>query len=163
MTDPRMIANTREPMHHPWPADCMVQGGGSGVVFRKGDAYRTAFVEAFPGTFLRGEGPTIADAEDACWAQYEVLAGCAHDQGFDRRHYVNGAGYCRACGSWFGPRVTGFEPLPEYYAPSRHGSLMERAFGGDEAAVGEILSAVARVDELPEAPPAAPDTTRENR
>ena len=34
---------------HPWPADMLVQRGGTGIVF-EGDApaYRTAFVETFP-------------------------------------------------------------------------------------------------------------------
>lgn len=146
----RVIANTSEPMRHPWPEDCYVQGGAHGVVFGPdGKAYRTAFVEAFPGTFLRGEGPTIAEAEDACWAKNEILAACPHDQGFDRRHYVNGSGFCRRCGTWFSKDVTGFEELPECYEPSRRKSLMERAFSGDLDAAGEILSVVGRVDELP--------------
>jgi hypothetical protein len=153
----RLIENTREPMRHPWPADCFVQGGGSGVVFRRqGEPYRTAFVEAFPaGTFLRGEGKTIAGAEDSCWAQFQVLSACAHDQGFDRRHYDNGGGYCRACGTWFGPSVTRFEPLPSYYErSSRPSTLMERAFAGEEAAVDEVLGTVGRADQLPGAPDA---------
>ena len=150
----RLIANTREPMRHPWPEDCMVQGGAHGVVFGPGcpdgKPYQTAFVEAFPaGTFLRGEGATIAEAEDACWAKYEVLASCPHDQGFDRRDYVNGSGFCRRCGTWFGTDVTGLAPLPEYYQPSERQSLMERAILGDEDAAAEIINTVARARELP--------------
>jgi hypothetical protein len=148
----RLIEHTQEPMRHPWPADCMVQGGAAGVVFREGGTYRTAFVEAFPGTFLRGEGKTIAEAEDACWAKYEVLAACPHNQGFDRRDYVNGAGFCRRCGTWFGSRVTGFDPLPEYYEKSSQPSLMERAFLGDMNAAAEIIGTVACASQLPEAP-----------
>ena len=147
----RLIEHTTEPMRHPWPADCKVQGGAHGVVFTDGEPYRTAFVEAFPGTFIRGEGKTIAEAEDACWAIYERLAACPHDQGFDRRHYVNGAGFCRGCGTWFSSNVTGFEPLPEYYRKSERRSLMERAFLGDMAAAAEILSTVAHAGDLPEA------------
>jgi hypothetical protein len=150
----RMIENTSEPMRHPWPADCEVQGGRAGVVFSEAGNYRTAFVEAFPGTFLRGEGKTIAEAEDACWAKYEVLAACPHDQGFERRHYINGAGHCRRCGTWFGRAVTGFEPLPEYYEPSPYGSLLDRAFAADPDALAEVIGTVARKDELPGPPDA---------
>ncbi len=146
----RLIANTSEPARHPWPEDCLIQGGSRGVVFREGSPYRTAFVEAFPGTFLRGEGATITEAEDACWAKYERLAACPHDQGFDRRHYVNGSGFCRRCGTWFPDRVTGFDALPEYYEHSNRPSLMERAFSGDTGAAAEIIGTVARVNELPE-------------
>jgi hypothetical protein len=146
-----LIANTRERARHPWPDGCHVQGGTAGVVFAAGGTYRTAFVEAFPaGTFLRGEGATVADAEDACWAKYQALAGCPHDQGFDRRDYVNGCGFCRRCGTWFSQEVTGFDPLPEYYAPSKRPSLMERAFLGDMEAAAEIITTVARADQLPE-------------
>jgi hypothetical protein len=148
--DPRLIANTTEPARHPWPEDCFVQGGGRGVVFAEGKTYRTAFVEAFPaGTFLRGEGATIAEAEDACWAQYERLSGCPHDQGFDRRDYVNGSGFCRRCGTWFGAAATGFDPLPEYCERSRKPSMLERAFLGDMDAAAEIISTVASVGDLP--------------
>ena len=63
-TEPRLIEHTNEPMRHPWPADCYVQGGDRGVVLTEDGSYWTAFVEAFPGTFIRGEGVTIADAED---------------------------------------------------------------------------------------------------
>ena len=115
-------------------------------------SYRTAFVEAFPGTFLRGEGETIAEAEDACWAQYERLAACPHDQGFDRRSYVNGSGFCRRCGIWFPPRVTGFDPLPEYHDPASRSRLplLERAFAGDPDALEEVLRAAVRADGPPE-------------
>ncbi len=156
----RLIANTNEPIRHPWPEDCMVQGGPRGVVVGSAGAYRTAFVEAFPGTFLRGEGATIAEAEDACWARYERLTACPHDQGFERRHYVNGSGFCRRCGTWFGSDVTGFEPLPEYYEHDKDLSLLERALLGDIGAAAEIAAVLARADELPTREPsreAAPD------
>lgn len=145
----RMIENTDEPMRHPWPDGCGVQGGSSGVVFHQGGSYRTAFVEVFPaGTFLRGEGVTIADAEDACWAKYQVLAKCPHDQGFERRDYVNGSGFCLRCGIWFGRSVTGFAPLPEYYKPSKRRTLLDLAFSDPDVAL-DVIEVVARADELP--------------
>jgi hypothetical protein len=147
----RLIENTTEPMRYPWPEDCKVQGGGRGVVFTNSTSYRTAFVEAFPGTFIRGEGKTIAEAEDACWVKYERLAACPHDQGFDRRDYVNGSGFCRRCGTWFASDTTGFDPLPEYYERKRRPSLIERAVLGDMVAASEIIATVVRATELPEA------------
>lgn len=155
---PRLIENTHEPMRHPWPDDSEVQGGSRGVVIkREGGAYRTAFVEAFvDGTFLRGEGPTIADAEDACWAQYEHLRACPtypkHGP-FDRRSYRNGSGYCTGCGGWFPGAITGLPELPE--DPDEEPSLMARALTGDLAAA-EAVMLVANVDDLPAAPGVAP-------
>lgn len=140
-TEPRFIANTNEPVRHPWPADCLVQGGDRGVVFGTGGTYRTAFVEAFPGTFLRGEGHTIADAEDACWAKYQRMTACDHGP-FERRGYTNGGGFCTSCGTFF-PDI--FRPLPP--DPDRPKSLMDRVFGDQDLnAAIEVLDTVARVD-----------------
>ena len=136
---PRMIANTDQPMRHPWPADCYVQGGGHGIVFKRGGgSYRTAFVEAFPDTFLRGEGPTLADAEDACWIKYQTMQACpaAPDHGpFEARGYTNGAGFCTRCGGWFA-RV--LPPQPEQ-GDVRPNSLLHRAFTGDVDAAVEAI------------------------
>lgn len=144
-TEPRLIANTTEHARHPWPADCYIQGGDRGVVFgRDGQPYRTAFVEAFPDTFLRGEGPTIADAEDACWAKYQRMVNCEHGP-FERRGYTNGGGFCVPCGTFFSNI---FRPLPP--DPDAPKSLMERVFGDlDMQAAAEVLETVARVDDLP--------------
>lgn len=83
-----------------WPEDCMVQGGGGGVVFvRGGDNYTTAFFEAFPrdhNTFIRGEGKTIADAEKAAWDKYQRQSQCDHPS-FTRKKYTNGAAFCTEC------------------------------------------------------------------
>lgn len=111
-TEPRLIEHTKEPMRHPWPADCYVQGGNRGVVLTEDGSYWTAFVEAFPGTFIRGEGVTIADAEDACWKRFEHLNACptAPDHGpFEAQGYTNGSGFCTNCGGWFS-RVLLAEP-----------------------------------------------------
>ena len=144
----RLVANTDHPLRHPWPADCFVQGGDRGLVFRKGaDPEFTAFVEACPrnpDTFLRGEGATVADAEDACWAQYQRVVTCTPTGGepdgaphgpYERRQYTNGSGYCVRCGCWF-PRV-----LPEAPDdPDREPSLLERALTGDTGAAVEVLA-----------------------
>ncbi|KQO98779.1 hypothetical protein ASF30_12005 [Leifsonia sp. Leaf264] len=84
----------------------LVQGGGHGIVFRRdgGSAYNTAFVEAFPeGTFIRGEGATIEEAEDAAWAKYQQYVSCPTHE-WEPRGYVNGAGFCKHCNQ-FGSKV----------------------------------------------------------
>jgi len=96
---------------NPWPGDCPIQWGNNGVVFRKdGEAYRTAFFEAFPrnpGTFIRGEGKTVAEAEGKAWARYEKIRACT-EHAFERRDYRNGAGICAKCGMF---KSGAFEPL----------------------------------------------------
>lgn len=89
---------------HPWPDDCAVQGGTSSlVIVRKGENYTTAFFEAFPRspqTFLRGEGPSVEEAEDAAWAKWQRIVACpsggAHE--YEARGYRNGCGFCKHCG-----------------------------------------------------------------
>ncbi len=102
-----LIKNTTVEARHPWPDGMRVQGGGHGVVFVRGtgDSYETAFVEAFPSrTFIRGEGATVEDAEDACWAKYLKVVTCTGggEHGpYEARDYENGSGFCTKCGTWF--------------------------------------------------------------
>lgn len=79
-----------------WPDDCMVQWGGEGVVLGKA-SYTTAFFEAFPhgGGFIRGEGPTIKDAEANAFTKFKREAACDHVWG--RRGYTNGGTICLKC------------------------------------------------------------------
>ena len=151
MTD-RMITRTDQPQQHPWPADCYVQGGTRGIVFGgPSGTYRTSFVEAFPrnpATFIRGEGHTVAEAEDACWAAFERVRDCADGTGqhgpYEARQYQNGSGFCARCGAWFSNVLP---PQPEDRPDS---SLMGRLFLGDDDALAEVVDAVTRVDELPD-------------
>lgn len=102
-----------------WPEDCHVQWGGRGVVLsdKPGGSYNTAFFEAFPkaGGFIRGEGPTIAEAEAKAFEQYQRSAACDHL--WSRGKYTNGGAICRRCKGFqsvFEPivRLGGFrEPL----------------------------------------------------
>lgn len=113
----RLIENTDEPMRCDWPAEVEVQGGSRGVVLGAGGSYWTAFVEAFAdGTFLRGEGATVEEAERACWQRYTALRACpsypAHGP-WDQRGYTNGSAFCTGCGGWFPGRVTGLPEVPE--------------------------------------------------
>ncbi len=99
----------------PWPQSCGVQAGGKGLVIDTGapsGSYTTAFFEAFPAepncdTFIRGEGPTVEEAEAKAFAQYEKFSQCSHASGFERRSYTNGAGFCKDCGMF---KSKAFEP-----------------------------------------------------
>lgn len=82
-----------------WPEDCLVQWGGHGVVLSEapGKSYGTAFFEAFPksGGFIRGEGPTIAEAEAQALEKFHRESACTHLWGRDR--WTNGGAICRKC------------------------------------------------------------------
>lgn len=142
----RIIANTETMARHPWPEDLYVQGGDLGVVMSPKGNYRTAFVEAFPGTFLRGEGATVTEAEDACWAQYQRYLHCdgngPHGP-MERRGYRNGGAICGRCGVWMGCVL---DELPD---DDREPSLLERALDHDGDALAEIFTTMANADALP--------------
>lgn len=84
-----------------WPDDCMVQWG-HGIV------PANPFFEAFPpGTFIRGDGETIEEAERKAFAQYERDLACDHHWGRLRPGprgvtYTNGVAFCRKCGGFRG-------------------------------------------------------------
>lgn len=125
------IKNTEHETTHPWPEGIFIQGGGSGLVFSGKDSYTTAFVEVCPeGTFLRGEGATIGEAEDAAWAKYQTWINCdgtGEPHGpWEARHYENGAGYCTRCGVW-APSV--LEPSQKNRAESGACDTMVRMYG----------------------------------
>lgn len=81
----------------PWPKDCHVQCGDRGIVFSKTKAPRTtAFFEAFPDTFIRGEGSTVAEAEEKAWEKYQRQVNC-QDHDFER-HGNSEHGSCKHCG-----------------------------------------------------------------
>jgi len=86
---------------HPWDPEIFVQCGDSGVVFTPSGSYRTAFFEAFPDGFIRGEGTTLAEAETAAWTQYQQHQACPGHE-YERREYRNGAGFCKHCGKFKG-------------------------------------------------------------
>lgn len=88
------------PARHPWPEGTFLQGGDKGVVFvSDGTSYGTAFVEAHSGAhgFIRGEGATIADAEDDAWTKATRALECPGHE-YEARHYKNGGGLCKHCG-----------------------------------------------------------------
>jgi hypothetical protein len=88
---------------YPWPTEIFVQGGDHGLVLGKEKCYSTAFIEAFPtGTFIRGEGQTVAEAENRCWEKYKTIVACLGHE-FERRGRTDGYAYCKHCA--FGGRV----------------------------------------------------------
>jgi hypothetical protein len=140
----RPIDNTDYVSRLPWPENVGLQGGSRGVVFCADGSptYETAFVEAFCyGTFLRGEGSTLQEADDACWSRFITLMACpsAPDHGpFEARQYTNGAGYCTRCGVWFPKVLPPSDPPPD---PARK-ALLDRAWAGDEDALAEVLAGI---------------------
>lgn len=112
--------NTGELAQFDWPATFYLQGGKyAGVRPNSNGSLVLAFVEVFPTTprtFLRREGTTVAEAEAACWEAWQAIVSCPRHPGhgpFERRDYRNGSGFCVHCGGWFGPELTGFNPLPD--------------------------------------------------
>ncbi|KQP62890.1 hypothetical protein ASF47_17920 [Nocardioides sp. Leaf285] len=120
-------------LRHPWPAGTLTQGGRahrSAVATPEQvadpDQHTTwwasderhhilldagAFIETFPpstddnpsGGYLRGEGSTFADAEDAAWAKWTAKTTCPTllaegSHAWETRGYKNGAGFCATCG-----------------------------------------------------------------
>lgn len=118
------IENTDCDARHGWPDEAFLQGRAYSRELRRpnGTGF-TAFVEVFTdGTFIRGEGASVADAEDDAWAQFQRFIACPGHE-YEARHYRNGAGICARCGRFqsnvFTPeqlgcycRVCG---IPSYY------------------------------------------------
>ena len=90
-----------------WPDDCTVQWG-HGIV------PAVPFFEAFPkGTFIRGEGADIAEAERKAFAKYQRDLACDHVWGRQRPGgalYTNGAAFCRKCGGFRGSMFPELKP-----------------------------------------------------
>lgn len=102
---------------HPWPAETTVSAG-NGVVMRRGKpGYTTLFMEVYPpgASFIRGEGKTPAECEDACWVKYQAALNCPNGTGhhWEPRHYTNGAALCRHCNT-FKPDVFTGEQLGQF-------------------------------------------------
>ncbi|MBD3004816.1 hypothetical protein [Streptomyces sp. 5-10] len=153
----RIIENTQHEARHPWPERIEIQGGDHGVVFSGEGNYRTAFFEAFPpGTFLRGEGKTIQEAEDNCWTQFQRYLNCDGSRSlpgqhgpYERRQYRNGSGFCTRCGIWMNRVLPELPKEPD----DRPRTLAERIFvDKDKNAIMQALETWACVDELPEKP-----------
>lgn len=77
---------------HPW--GCFVQCGSSGIVLGS-ESYETAFFEAFPNDFIRGEGKTIAEAESKAWQAYQKRLACQHE--YEPESENSYTGVCKKC------------------------------------------------------------------
>lgn len=113
-----------------WPANIHLQGGKNGFVISHAGGYYTAYFEVFPqapSTFIRGEGATVEQAEQAAWDQYQKILNCpAHE--FETRGYLNGLGFCKHCGM---SKAGAFAPVttccicgaPTYYSIDSEGKM----------------------------------------
>jgi hypothetical protein len=110
MMEPRLIQNTKVFTTHDWPEGMFIQGGEHGLVITgsEGENYTTAFVEAFPDTFIRGEGKNITEAENSAWEQYQKVLSCGTHE-YETRGYTNGAGFCKKCKQFQSKVFTGEE------------------------------------------------------
>lgn len=79
--------------------DIHVQGGNGIVIgWIKGAPTReTAFVECFPeGAFIRGEGATVPEADEDCWAKLRAYLDCPGHQWVPNKPTAP-AGTCSVC------------------------------------------------------------------
>lgn len=89
----------------PWPSSCFVQCGAKGVVLSAAGNYQTAFFEAFPDTFIRGEGSTVEEAEACAWEDYQHQLNCPGHDYVRRGNSEHGS--CRHCGRF---QTNAFKP-----------------------------------------------------
>lgn len=158
-----LIEHTTVEAQRPWPDDVYIQGGW-------GDR-RPAFVEeSTPGSFIRGGGPTMHDAEDDAWAKYQRVLTCAGggEHGpYEARRYENGCGFCVKCGVWFSGVLP---PSDRWRAQEAAGSNVVETYGeariSDRRWCGLVADETARLlaeaaDEPPPVPTTAPPTDAE--
>ncbi|HLS01487.1 MAG TPA: hypothetical protein VK054_05825, partial [Beutenbergiaceae bacterium] len=96
----RTVNHGRYQVRRPWPEGAHLSGGSSGLVLSRlpgVESYTTAFFE-YSGeeTFIRGEGDTIREAEDAAWQQRQAQVTCPQHE-YETRGYRSGAGFCQHC------------------------------------------------------------------
>ncbi len=133
-----------------WPDDCAVQWGGSGLVFGENSTRSTAFFEVFPdgAGFLRGEGATVEEAEQAAFAKWTRQSACAAAGGHrwsrtrrmrdGRTHtYTNGGTFCLACGAFTSKILPPIVKLGSWREPLSASDLSLLAMGGARPEGGE--------------------------
>ena len=110
----------------PWDARGHFGGG-----WTKRDGTKSLFfIEMYtdePKTYIREEAITLEEAEELAWNRYQRYKNCDHSNGFERRDYRNGLGFCVDCGM---TKSNAFEPLelccicgkPTYYTNDIEGS-----------------------------------------
>lgn len=111
---PRIAEHHKNDPYRPlgdWPDNVLVQWGRGGLVINPDDSgYAVAaFFEAFPkdnaSSFIRGEGPTLLDAEREALIAYKRELACEHR--WCRGRYTNGGGVCAKCNAF----QTVFKPI----------------------------------------------------
>lgn len=108
--------------NHSWPESSYLQAGSKGIVLGSKGNYTTAFMEAFvDGTFIRGEGETIQEAEHAAWQKYQKINACAGHE-WETRGYKNGAGFCKHCSFFKSHAFTG-EELNQFCHVCKKGTI----------------------------------------
>ena len=120
-----------------WPEGCMVQWG-------HGLIPAVPFFEAFPtGTFIRGEGETIEDAERKAFAQYQQDVACDHVWGRHRpgtkTTYTNGAAFCRKCGGFRGSMFPEIKPDGWWRKPLSRMELWHLRSMEEDTEMSEIM------------------------
>jgi hypothetical protein len=116
---------------HPWP-EATVVSAGRGLVFvrnaKPGEpkSYGTLFIEVYPpgAAFIRGEGVSAEECENAAWAKYQLAVHCTDGSGthdWEPRDYHNGAGFCSRCKT-FGSKVFTGEQLGQFCATCQIGT-----------------------------------------
>lgn len=118
-----------------WPDDCTVQWG-------HGLIPAVPFFEAFPkGSFIRGEGADIAEAERKAFEKYRRDMACDHVWGRQRpggECYTNGAAFCRKCGGFRGSMFPEIKPYGWWRKPLS-GSEMWLLGSMQDAEMNEIM------------------------
>lgn len=88
--------------------DTYIQGGDTGLVLNGAKTYETAFIEVFPtidgySTFIRGEGSTPREAEEAAKLKIDKITNCANHEftrEFRGKERTDGTGICKHCNLW---------------------------------------------------------------
>jgi hypothetical protein len=128
----------KDPDHVPsdqWSDATYVQWGSRGFVVGK-NPYTTAFFEAFPpqsedaGGFIRGEGETIALAEEDALRKY--LRGQTCDHLWGREKYRNGGQLCRHCRAFRSGVLPSIMVLGDWRQPISRSEVMILDIQDDE-------------------------------
>ncbi len=119
-----------------WPEDCTVQWG-------HGLVPAVPFFEAFPkGTFIRGEGTDIAEAERNAFDQYLRHVACDHVWGRQRpggELYTNGAAFCRKCGGFLARKFPPLRPSGWWRKPLSSMEVWHLRSSEGNAELNEIM------------------------
>lgn len=94
-----------------WPDGTAASFGRKGLVLGKRGSYTTMFLEVYPcqGVFIRGEGRTAEECENACWQKWQKHLHCdgtGKPHQWEPGRYRNGVGTCTRCGVTESNKIT---------------------------------------------------------